>query len=455
MGRSPHCLHGLLLLALCGCSGASVDAPMASLDIVDVAPPTPAPQPAPSPLDVPVVPRGVWGADLKPDVFREHTISKITVHHTAVASAVDTDGRQRARAHTRSHLQRGWPDLAYHFLIDGHGVVREGRPVGAIGDTGTDYDPTGHLLVTLEGNFEEHTPTDAQLDTAAQVLAWGSATFGVPVEAIDGHKDHASTACPGESLYGLIASGDLGRRVRAVLDAGGARLEAQDCVVAVDVGHSAERPGATSARGVPEHTFNRRFAEELVVALGRAADVDGAFLLDPDDVGLPLKRRAPLAAERDATLFLSVHHDSVQPRYLEAWQVNGVDRPFADAFRGHSLFVSSGGEDPAGSERLGRSLGRALRGAGLVPTAHHAEAIEGENRPWVDAELGLYRYDGLAVLRLARMPAVLVEAGVILHREEEAELATTEGRARRISALVAGVSSYCVSAAGPSGSPAP
>jgi len=454
MGGSHQRLLVLLLLAVLGCGRTPPVPPVAAV-AVDVSTPALESTPAPAPVAVAVVPRAVWGADLQPGVFREHTISKITVHHTAVASAADTDGRQRTRAHARGHLQRGWPDLAYHFLIDGQGVVREGRPVGAIGDTGTDYDPTGHLLVTLEGNFEEHAPTEAQLSAAAQVLAWGSATFGVPVPAIDGHKDHASTACPGESLYGLIASGDLGRRVQAVVDAGGARLDPRDCVVAVDVGHSAGQPGATSARGVPEHTFNRRFAEELVVALGSAADVDDAFLLDPDDVGLPLKRRAPLAAERDATLFLSVHHDSVQPRYLETWTVDGVERSYADAFRGHSLFVSSGGEDPAGSELLGRSLGRALRGSGLVPTAHHAEAIEGENRRWVDAELGLYRYDGLAVLRLARMPAVLVEAGVILHREEEAELATAEGRARRISALVAGVSSYCVSAAGPSGSPAP
>ncbi len=424
------------------------------MPVVAVAAVDTVPVPVAEPVVVPVVPRRVWGADLPQGAFRTHTISAITVHHTAVASRADTDGRARARAHTRGHLERGWPDLAYHLLIDGSGVVRQGRPTTAIGDTGTDYDPTGHLLVTLEGNFEDHPPTEAQLESTARVLAWGSATYGVPVSEIDGHKDHASTACPGESLYRLLASGALGRRVQEVLDAGGARRSLQDCVVGVDVGHSAERAGATSARGVPEHAFNRRFAQELVAAL-EAEPVDGAFLLDPDDVGLPLKDRAPLAAAREATVFLSIHHDSVQPRYLQSWEVDGAQRPYSDAFRGHSLFISDGGADPEGSERLGRALGGALIEAGRQPTAHHAEAIEGEGRPWVDAALGLYRYDGLAVLRTSSLPAVLVEVGVIVHRDEEASLATAAGRAPMLQALVAGVSAYCVSAAGPSGSPAP
>ena len=392
---------------------------------------------------VPVVPRAVWGRDLHQGTFTTHTIERITVHHTATPWREDTDGAQRTRSHTRGHLGRGWPDLAYHLLIDGHGVVREGRPLTAVGDTGTNYDPTGYLLVTLEGNFEDQEPSPEQLDAAVRVLAWGSATFGVPPEAIDGHRDHAATLCPGESLYALVSSGALRDRVQAVLDAGGARLEPQDCVVAVDVGHSKDAAGATSARGVPEHTFNRRLAEELVAALSAAEGVDRAFLIDPEDVGLPLGRRAPLAVEGGATVFLSMHHDSVQSHYLQTWTVDGVDRPYADAFAGHSLFVSRTGGDPAASEAVGRAIGGALRGRALTPTTHHAEPISGENRDWIDAGLGLHAYDSLAVLRTAQIPAVLVEAGVILHRDEEARLATAEGRAPILEGITEGVQAWC------------
>lgn len=401
------------------------------------------PEPTPEPIVVPVVPRAVWARGLEQGAFTPHSISTITVHHTAVAWAADTDGQARARAHTRGHLDRGWPDLAYHALIDGHGAIRMGRPWTAVGDTGTDYDPTGHFLLTLEGNFEEQAPTEEQLATAARVLAWASAEFGVSPQAIDAHRDHASTACPGERLYAEVQSGRLAARVQAVLDTGPVQLDPIDCVVALDAGHTAARPGATSARGVPEHTFNRRFLEELVPRLRATPGIDAAFDLDPGDRGLGLKDRPRLAAERGATVFLSLHHDSVQPRYLEVWTVDGQERSYADAFAGHSLFVSGIGGDPAGSERLGRTVGAAMKAAGLTPTQHHAEAIEGENRPWVDASLGLHRYDQLAVLRHAEIPALLIEAGVILNRDEEARLATKEGRAPVIAAIAQGVATFC------------
>ena len=53
--------------------------------------------------------------------------------------------------------------------------------------------------------------------------------------------------------------------------------------------------------------------------------------------------------------------------------------------------------------------------AGEKPSLYHAEPIAGENRPLLDRRLGVHRFDGLAVLKTATMPAVLVEAGVIVN----------------------------------------
>jgi hypothetical protein len=44
----------------------------------------------------------------------------------------------------------------------------------------------------------------------------------------------------------------------------------------------------------------------------------------------------------------------------------------------------------------------------------------------IDAEAGVYRYDHLIVLHSTVMPAVLLEAGSIVNRQEELELATPE-----------------------------
>lgn len=165
-----------------------------------------------------------WGALPSQGEFTEHVIERLTVHHTASLLESNTDAPARARQHQGYHLSLGWPDLAYHYVVDANGNVYAGRPVDAVGDTGTEYDPTGHFLVCCEGNFDEQAATDAQVAALADVLAWAAATFGVGVDTIAGHRDYASTSCPGERLYPLIVSGDLRRQVQERLDAGGVRL---------------------------------------------------------------------------------------------------------------------------------------------------------------------------------------------------------------------------------------
>jgi len=43
---------------------------------------------------------------------------------------------------------------------------------------------------------------------------------------------------------------------------------------------------------------------------------------------------ARTAAARNADFFLAVHHDSVQPRFLETWEFDLVERPFSDRYSG-------------------------------------------------------------------------------------------------------------------------
>jgi N-acetylmuramoyl-L-alanine amidase len=67
----------------------------------------------------------------------------------------------------------------------------------------------------------------------------------------------------------------------------------------------------------------------------------------------------------------------------------------------------------------------------------------------VDAEAGVYRYDQLIVLRQTRMPAVLLEAGSIVNRQEELELGTPERRSLTTAAIVAAVENFCAAHARP------
>jgi N-acetylmuramoyl-L-alanine amidase len=84
-------------------------------------------------------------------------------------------------------------------------------------------------------------------------------------------------------------------------------------LVAIDVGHYLAEPGATSARGRAELEFNRDLAALVRDELqSRGIRV---LLVGADGDMAVLSRRT--AAARGADLLLSVHHDSVQPDYLE------------------------------------------------------------------------------------------------------------------------------------------
>ncbi len=156
-----------------------------------------------------------WGGREPAGAFTNHTIERMTVHHTAALLDTNRNAPARARAHQRFHIDgRGWADLAYHFLVDANGNVYEGRPVTAVGDTGTNYDPTGHFLVCAEGDFDRQSIPAAQVAAVADVLAWGATQFGVDPSTIRGHRDWASTSCPGDGFYPLISDGSLEQAVR-------------------------------------------------------------------------------------------------------------------------------------------------------------------------------------------------------------------------------------------------
>ncbi len=171
-----------------------------------VAPTTTEPvAPEPEPIRIEVIGRAGWGAEPPTGPYEAHVPVRITVHHT---QAVLEDNRQapaRFRQHQRLHqVDRGWPDLAYHLMIDRIGNVYQGRPLEVRGDTATSYDPTGHLLPCLEGDFNLQDPTAAQIDALGTIIAWMMATYEITPDLVSGHRDFADTSCPGDRVYPLL-----------------------------------------------------------------------------------------------------------------------------------------------------------------------------------------------------------------------------------------------------------
>ena len=193
------------------------------------------------------------------------------------------------------------------------------------------------------------------------------------------------------------------------------------------MGHYATEPGVISAIGKPEFEYNLALALEVKAELEKRS-VAVRLIGERGDYAV-LHQRTRDA--RGADLFISIHHDSVKQRLL----------PQAEDFSGYSVFVSRLNPKEKQSLLCASSIGRRMREAGFVPSRYHADAVLGESRPFADKENGVHYYDNLAVSKTASMPALLVEAGVIVNREEERRMSDPAVRARIALAIADGAQS--------------
>ena len=201
-------------------------------------------------------------------------------------------------------------------------------------------------------------------------------------------------------------------------------------LVAIDVGHGWVEYGAVSARGRNEYEFNRELAGVLADAVRskglavREVNFDGSIR--------KLTDRPRLA--RGSDFFIAIHHDSISQQYLSFWDWDGSEASYTDVKRGYGIFVSAQSPDLASSLRCASSIGSQMRRAGFVPTPWH-----GRKHLAADAENGVWYYDNLVVLYRTTLPAVLFEAGVIKHREEELELRDPQRQALMADVVATGI----------------
>ncbi len=155
--------------------------------------------------------RTEWNA-AKPKAFKSQVPGRITIHHEGEIF----NPQKESAAHHIKKVQtwgmseaRSWSDIPYHFIIDFDGNVFEGRNVFTAGETATEYNPEGHLLITCLGNFEEQQVTEKQLKALIELTAYCCKKYQISPSTIKAHKDFAKTLCPGKDLYRYIESGYL------------------------------------------------------------------------------------------------------------------------------------------------------------------------------------------------------------------------------------------------------
>jgi len=199
----------------------------------------------------------------------------------------------------------------------------------------------------------------------------------------------------------------------------------KDIIVILDVGHTDKDSGQISARGVKEYDFNMNLARRLLEELVNTGFISTQTIVTSgSNTHESRLRRSKRANDLGADLFISVHHDGVKNETLMPWQYNGKTHWFLDKFEGFSLWVSQKNNKYEESLSFAKTLADQLMASGLKFTTHHDEltntAKYGRVAPLVDRERGIYdASDHIAVLYESRMPAMLLEAGMIVNRAEE------------------------------------
>ena len=116
--------------------------------------------------------------------------------------------------------------------------------------------------------------------------------------------------------------------------------------IVLDAGHSLGDPGAISARNVGEYSFNKRMVDLLLDEFKKLPEIRFVPINRSGD-SISLEQRVKLIAREKPDIFISIHHDSVQPVYLSKWIWGGKSATYCDLYSGFSIFYSQSGKQPA------------------------------------------------------------------------------------------------------------
>ncbi len=170
--------------------------------------------------EITIVPRKAWNAD-EPKPFKTQIPERITIHHEGEYFSPDSNAAKfikKVQVWGMSEA-RNWSDIPYHFLIGLDGTIYEGRNVFTTGETATEYDPSGHLLISCIGNFEVQEVPEAQLNSLINLIAYCCKKYQISPDSIASHRDYSKiTVCPGKNLYKYVQNNYIKDKVKQLLN---------------------------------------------------------------------------------------------------------------------------------------------------------------------------------------------------------------------------------------------
>ena len=113
----------------------------------------------------------------------------IIIHHTATTFG-------NAAIVTRWHIDRGFDEMGYHFLIGNGTNQKWGAHTKSPDNRFNDFG----IGICLVGNFDVQHPSAAQMRSLDKLVAYLMKTYHIAPDHVLGHNDCKSTDCPGKNL---------------------------------------------------------------------------------------------------------------------------------------------------------------------------------------------------------------------------------------------------------------
>lgn len=135
-------------------------------------------------------------------------VNRITVHHEGWTAVWFTDKGTTAKRLDqirRNHVDRGWGDIGYHYIVDRAGRVWEGRSTRYQGAHVKEQNEHNVGVLVL-GNFNVQQPSEAQMRALVQTLRGLMRAYNVPASRVYTHRELNSSTCPGRNLQARMVA---------------------------------------------------------------------------------------------------------------------------------------------------------------------------------------------------------------------------------------------------------
>jgi N-acetylmuramoyl-L-alanine amidase len=226
------------------------------------------------------------------------------------------------------------------------------------------------------------------------------------------------------------------------------KVSPSDFLIAVDAGHGGIDTGAMASDGTtPEKQITLAYAKALADKLNEQPGIK-AFLTRDKDEYLSLSERVTIARQNHASLFISLHADTLKQKDIRGATVYTIsdkasDKLAADvADRENNSDKLAGAEAPAAPAEVADILMDLTRRETQAFSISLAQDVLNSFNGQITMINNPHRHAGFQVLRAPDVPSILLELGFLSNKDDEKQLLDDQWKGKLVARLAEAVKQY-------------